>query len=152
MAADIKSFIKGGCEDSTETVRSVTATIARGTYLTLSFSHYRYPYGAAHGYTHEETELFRKGKTGWEPLKKEELLDLTPKCQERINGLLYRQLKPQLSRLDSQEGSLDSAKIAIGSQGLIFSYNQYELGAYAEGPWPVLLSYKMLEGCLHLDR
>lgn len=153
IAADIKSFTKGNCEDDAdESVRSVTATVARSTYLTLSFSHYQYFYGTPHGRTHEETKLFRKGKKGWEPLKKEELLDLSPKCQERINGLLFRQLKPQLSRLDSQEGLLDSAKITIGSRGLSFSYGQYELGSYAEGPWPVLLSYKILGGCLRLDR
>lgn len=153
VATEIKAFIKGDCEDGDETVIRVTATIARVTYLTLSFSHYRYSYGTPHGYAHEGTKLFRKGKKGWEPLKKENLLDLKQKCKERINGLLYRQLKPQrLSHLDSENGLLDSAAIMIGSQGLIFSYGQYELGSYAEGPLPVLLSYKMLGGCLRIDR
>jgi len=132
----------------------VTATIARGAYLTLTFDHFYYSHGAAHGRSNKETKLFRKGKTGWEPLEKKDILDLTQKCDVRIVNLLYRQLKPQqLSELDSHKDNLlDLAKIEIGSQGLIFSYDQYELGAYSEGPWPVLLSYKALGGCLRLDR
>jgi len=152
IAADIKKFTKGNCEDDfDETVKKVTATIVRDAYLTLTFSYYGYSHGAAHGSGNEETKLFRKGKDCWKPIDKEDLLNLSPMCQKRINSLLYRQLKSQLSHLDSQEDLLDTAQIAIGSQGLIFSYAQYELGSYAEGPWPVLLSYKALGSCLHLD-
>jgi hypothetical protein len=146
VAAEIRSFTeKFNCEgDGNYHGGKVTASIIRGSYLVLSFSYHA-------GWTTVSTKLFHKTKTGWKPLKKEDVLDSTPKCQGKINSLLYRQLKPQLSNLDSQERLLDSADIAIRTQGLSFSYDPYQLGSYAEGPWPVLLSYKMLDGCLRLD-
>jgi hypothetical protein len=150
ITRQVKSFMKGGCEDGAEVIRTVTASITSGKYLSLSFSHYYYAYGTPHGYGNEEIKLFRKGKNGWVPLGKEALFDSESKCEDKINSLLFRQLKPQLSRLESQEGLLDGAQVAIGSQGIIFSYAQYELGAYAEGPLPVLLPYKALGSCLRI--
>jgi len=95
---------------------------------------------------------FHKSKKRWEPLGIENLLDLSPKCRERIDGLLYRILKPlELSYVTDPQGLLGSAQLEIGSQGLIFSYPQYSLGAYAEGPLPVLIPYKMLKSCLRID-
>ncbi|MGA3282758.1 MAG: hypothetical protein ABSD50_17490 [Smithella sp.] len=155
IADDINSFIKGNCKKGGgKDLRSITATVARKSYLTLSFSRYQYSQGAAHGYyIGEKIELFHKGSNGWEPFKKGQLLDLSPTCQTRINGLLYRQLKPQLSELTYPQALLDRAMITIGSQGLIFSYDPYDaLEGNAGHPWPILLSYKMLDGCLRFDR
>jgi hypothetical protein len=154
VAAEIKSFTRGFCKEGeecqgTESEGTVTAMIVGGAYLTLTFST-RVDYdGAAHPMSHDETELFRKGKKGWERLKKEDLLKSTEKCEERIDSLLYRQVRPQLSELDSQDGLFNSAQIEIGSQGLIFSYQPYEFGAYI-GPAPALLPYKILGDCLRL--
>jgi len=57
IAAEIKSFIRSKFEGD-ENGRSVTATIVRGSFLTLSFYDYSYSHGAAHGSGNKETILF----------------------------------------------------------------------------------------------
>jgi hypothetical protein len=154
VAADVKAFTRDFCKDGeecqgSESQGTVTATIVGGAYLTLTFST-RLDYdGAAHPMCHDETKLFRKGKKGWEPIKKEDLFKSTEKCDQRINSLLYRQVRPQLTHLDSLDGLLDRAQIEIGGQGLIFYYRPYEFGSYI-GPAPALLPYKVLGDCLRL--
>jgi hypothetical protein len=95
--------------------------------------------------------LYRKGKEGWQPIDGGDLLDQSALCKALVDSLVYRQLKPQhLGHIDdgtiSQDGISDT-DISIDENGLVFSYEQYSLGAYAEGPWPVHIAYKSLGRC-----
>lgn len=153
VSTEIKSFVAGTCENGAETSLTVSATMIGDAYLSLSFSDYTYHYGTPHGLTYEHKKTYKKSQNGWKEIAKDELFDSSEKCRNKVNSLLYRRLKPLgLSRLESPEGLLKSAKIEISSQGIIFSYDQYELGAYAEGPHPVLIPYKSLGSCMILGK
>jgi hypothetical protein len=138
--------------DEGECVRMVSAKIINKNLMTLNFSSSEYHTGAAHGYGEDHTFLYRKREQNWRLIKSDELFDSSDKCQKLIGSLIYRKLKPMLlSSLEQgttgPDDLLGDSDVSLDAQGVIFSYQQYELGRYGEGPGSNMIPYKSFGKC-----
>ena len=134
---------------------SVSASLVKDKYLVLGFESYMYAAGTPHGYGNHDSKIYRKSGQDWQPMKGVEFFVDSETCHKRINSMIYRQLKPLgLSSLENNAPNkepldlVEEADIYPTAQGIEFGYQQYQLGAYAQTPAPILLPWKSLEGCL----
>lgn len=135
---------------------TVSASIIKDEYLVIHFDGYMYAAGTPHGYGNQHTKIYRKIDQIWQPIKGSDFFVDSDYCHENINSMLYRQLKPlKLSSLETNQDSdqepldlMEEADIYPTAQGIEFAYQQYQLGSYAQTPWPVLVPWNNLSKCL----
>lgn len=142
---------------------TVAASIVKGEYLVLHFDAYMYAAGTPHGYGDSHTKVYRKINHAWQPIEKSDFFIDSDYCHANINSMIYRQLKPLgLRTLDSASQAeadpdnepldlIEEADIYPAAQGIEFAYQQYQLGSYAQTPYPTLIPWKNINNCLRTE-
>ena len=157
--SEISEFIKG-CASSdfdsgpgSKCLRKVTARMVDGKYLVIQFGQWNYGAGTPHGVGGETTNVYKKVQQSWQLIEPDSLFKNSESCRKNIGAMIYRQLAPlRLTDIENKPYDPDwiikEAEIYPTAQGFEFAYQPYQLGAYADTPWPLLLPWARIDNCL----
>ena len=148
----IHDCYEGDDGDAGNCVQSVTADLILGKYLVLTFDHFTYEEGAPHGDEEVERSTYVKGGNGWAPIAPNGLIAQNDHCQKRYASLLNRRIRPEMGLKWANEDAPEfddlfkSAQQVLIVDGVIFEFNQYELGPRVS-PEGIFVDFKTLGDC-----
>lgn len=100
--------------------------------------------GGAHG-----METFRYATFSRSTGKKLEWTDIIAEgCRGKVNRMIAEELDRQGKKNAYDIENLSETNVALLPGGVVFCYQPYEIGGYAEGIFFVLLPYSRIAGCL----
>jgi hypothetical protein len=155
--ADADAWIReqaGKCEGDLVCANRVDVRWKSRALLSLSANAWNYNYMGPHGYGYSSTRQYRRDGTGLSPLALDAFVETGAACTRKIVGAIAADLRArQFSEVDAwvRDGPLGpgkSPKFTPTPNGIVFQFDMYEVGSYAQGSPTVFLTYAQLGRCL----
>lgn len=144
----------GACDDTLECTNTVTVTWKSHTLLSLSAMKWGYTYPAAHGNGGSVTRQYRVDDERLTPVEFDAFVDQGAACIDRITTAIVARLHARGMAWADDWSKLTPVAPGKGlkfiptASGIIFPFDPYEVGPYAQGTAAVFLTRAQLGDCL----
>lgn len=143
----------GKCSGDLECMNQIEVRWKSQSLLSLDATVWEYNYMTPHGNGGATTRQYSVDKGRWTPAGLDAFVDTGPACVSKVTAAIVAQLHAQqLPWADewAKHAPLTQAwlKFMPSASGIAFSFDPYEVGAYAQGSPSVFLTRAQLGSCL----
>ena len=144
----------GACDDTVECTNTVTVAWKSHQLLSLSATKWGYSFGAAHGNGGSVTRHYRVDNGRLQPVEFDAFVDQGPACIASVTTAIVGRLHAKDMAWADDWAKLTPVAPGKGlkfiptASGIIFPFDPYEVGPYAQGAPAVFLTRAQLGNCL----